>query len=124
MSEQAHQAAGHPPAEEDRVDSRVVLGVGAASLLVFLVASVLTVAWMKRQQAEWNPSYPVMAPEGGKRKVGMVEQQLFENANRFQAMRAEQQRRLQSYGWVDREKGLVHVPIDQAIDLTLRGERP
>lgn len=29
--------------------------------------------------------------------------------------RAEEEARLHSYGWVDRSKGIVHIPIDQAM---------
>jgi hypothetical protein len=122
MTDHAH--GGHPPAEADRVNTWKIAAVGLGSLLVFAVASAVTVGALQRQRAELNPAYPVMPSEGGKRKVGIVEQQLFENANRAEAMRRQQLRRLQSYGWVDREKGLVHVPIDEAMERTLRGERP
>jgi len=37
----------------------------------------------------------------------------------MQAMRAEQEAKLTSYGWVDRDKGLVHIPIDRAMAFTL-----
>lgn len=35
------------------------------------------------------------------------------------AMRAEQEGKLTSYGWIDREKGVVHVPIEKAMAFTL-----
>jgi hypothetical protein len=35
------------------------------------------------------------------------------------AMRAEQTAKLGSYGWVDREKGIVHIPVDKAMALAL-----
>ena len=37
----------------------------------------------------------------------------------MQVMRAEQEAKLTSYGWVDKDKGLVHVPIDRAMAFTL-----
>lgn len=37
----------------------------------------------------------------------------------MQAMRAEQEGKLNSYGWIDREKGVVHVPIEKAMAFTL-----
>jgi len=122
MTEHAH--SGHPPAEADRIDSWKIAAVGIGSLLVFLVASVVTVHWMYRQQAALNPAHPAMPAEAGQRKVGLVEQQLFENANHAEALRRRQLERLGSYGWVDREKGLVHIPIDRAMDLAAKGERP
>lgn len=32
-------------------------------------------------------------------------------------MRAEEDQILSSYGWIDRERGIVHVPINRAITL-------
>ncbi len=34
-------------------------------------------------------------------------------------IRAEEAEQLEGYGWVDRREGLVHVPIEQAIDMLL-----
>jgi hypothetical protein len=36
--------------------------------------------------------------------------------------RAEEEARLHSYGWIDRSKGIVHIPIDQAMkEVTQKG---
>jgi hypothetical protein len=40
------------------------------------------------------------------------------------AYRAEQQRRLENYGWVDREAGVVRVPIEEAMQAILRAGLP
>ena len=40
------------------------------------------------------------------------------------ALRAAEQKALTSYGWVDHEKGVVHIPIDQAMKLTLQRGLP
>jgi hypothetical protein len=119
-----HAQGGHPPAEADSINSWKIAAVGVASLLVFLVASVVTVGFMHRRQRELNPSHPMMPAQAGQRKIGLVEQQLFENANHAQARRVHELDRLRSYGWVDRQKGLVHVPIDRAMERALQGERP
>jgi hypothetical protein len=36
----------------------------------------------------------------------------------LQEMRAGEDRVLKHYGWVDKQHGIVHIPIDQAIELT------
>ncbi len=54
----------------------------------------------------------------------MWAQQLFEASVRAQQKREAQRRRLESYGWVDRARGLVHIPIDRAMDLALGGALP
>lgn len=41
-------------------------------------------------------------------------------------LRADADRRLASYGWVDRQAGIAHIPIDRAMDLLVeraRGEK-
>jgi len=122
MTEHAH--SGHPPAEPDRIRTWTIVAVGVGSLLLFLVASLVTVGWMGKARGEMNPGWPSFPAEAGKGKVGMLEQQLFESSNRAQVLRERQEQRLHSYGWVDKEKGTVHIPIERAVDLTLGGERP
>ncbi|HEX3772982.1 MAG TPA: hypothetical protein VHV51_00890 [Polyangiaceae bacterium] len=34
-----------------------------------------------------------------------------------------QKKRLSSYGWVDRNAGLAHIPIERAIELRAKGQR-
>jgi hypothetical protein len=54
----------------------------------------------------------------------MVEQRLFENSNMGFAWRARQRQRLESFGWVDKEKGIAHIPIDRAMERVEKGEHP
>jgi len=119
-----HAQGGHPPAEVDRVQSWTVVAVGVASLLLFFVASAITVTYMRREERALNPAHPMLPSEAGNRKIGMVEQQLFESADRARTLQSDKKARLGAYGWVDRPQGLVHVPVEQAMDRVQRGERP
>jgi hypothetical protein len=38
----------------------------------------------------------------------------------LQAFRAQEDAELQSYGWVNRTSGIVHIPIDRAMDLVVQ----
>ena len=89
MSEHAHAPGGHPPAEADRIHPGRILLVGMASLLIFAAASTVTVLYMRRAQAGLNPAFPVMPAAAGEAKIGLVEQQLFENADRATTLREE-----------------------------------
>jgi len=40
------------------------------------------------------------------------------------AMRAAEDRVLHSYGWVDPQKGIVHIPIEEAMKRTLANGLP
>jgi hypothetical protein len=115
----------HPPAEEDVLPSGKVYLVGVIALVVFVAGSVAAGMGMRAVQRQVNPDGPVRMPEeAGKPKIGMVEQRLFENANMGPVWREAALRRLESFGWVDREKGIVHIPIGQAMELVEKGVRP
>ena len=124
MSE--HNHAGAVRAEPDRFATPRVLAVGAAALLLFAVASWVTIKYgYDAVRAEALPDGPPAAPaEIGKNKIGIVEQRLFSLAVEPTEWRNQQRERLQSWGWVDRKAGIVHAPIDDAMARVARGERP
>jgi hypothetical protein len=45
-------------------------------------------------------------------------------AQDFQAFYATQQANLDSYGWVDQEKGVVHIPIEHAMEMLAEQNPP
>ena len=124
----AHAAAhgdAHPPAEEDKVPSRQIIAVGALSLVVFIVGSVAAGLGMQAMRHSVNPEGPAAMPAAaGTPKIGMVEQRLFEHSNMGVAWRERQQRRLATFGWVDKQKGIAHIPIDQAMEMVEKGAHP
>ena len=63
----------------------LIVAVGLASLLLFFVASAITVTYLRREVTSLNPAAPMLPAQAGQRKIGIVEQQLFENANRARA---------------------------------------
>jgi hypothetical protein len=122
--EQADHEPGHGRvrAEEDRVDSRTIVAVGLGSLVLFLLAGAAAVGYLRMRQGEHPPL--VIPPEIGQSKIGMIEQDQFDVAVRGEDDRARRRERLESYGWVDREKGIVHLPIERAMELVAQGVRP
>lgn len=116
---------GHPPAEEDVVPAGKIAMVGVVALVVFFLGSLAAGLGMIAMRRQVNPDGPAPLPaEAGQAKIGIVEQRLFEHANQGVAWRARAVRQLESTGWVDRQKGVVHIPIDQAMDLVVKGARP
>lgn len=123
--EHPHDASAHPPAEEDQIRSRAIVGVGVAALLLFFVASLAAIGAMKRQQARINPEGPAPLPaELGKSKIGIIEQRLFESSNQAEVVREVQRAKLESYGWVDRTRGIIRIPVEQGMQLVIAGKRP
>jgi len=52
-----------------------------------------------------------------------IEQGALTPAERYQRltdMRAKEAKQIDSYGWVDQQKGVVQLPIDRAIELTIQ----
>jgi len=124
MSE-SHSTTHLVRAEEDRISSGRIVAVGIASLLLFFLASLAATRMMERDRAALLPDGPPPPPsEVGQRKIGIVEQQPFAQTRTGPEWKAEQRRRLDGYGWVDRKEGLVRIPVDRAMDLVVQGERP
>src|SRR5262245_48060943 len=104
----AHSAAaeGH-----DDVDYGKVVGVGVASLAIFAV-SIWWAALILRGTTE-----TVEARTGKARtfdmtrtEIGIVDQAPFVNDTRLAKWRKERKDHLETYGWVDRGKGIVRIP--------------
>jgi hypothetical protein len=112
---------GQVRSEDDKVASFPIIAVGVASLVVFFLASWVTIGYLRAREAE-RPTPPT-PPEIGSSKIALVEQQLFELADRGERDRAARQQRLGGYGWVDRKAGVVHFPIERAMELSLQGVR-
>jgi hypothetical protein len=116
-------AGGQPTrSEEDQISTRTILLVGVGSLLVFFVAGAAAVTYLHARQAAHGPV--AMPSEAGKSKIGMVEQDFFDVSVRGTRDRARKRARLASYGWVDRNAGVVHLPIERAMELVAQGVRP
>lgn len=81
----------------------------AASVLVLLGASFGVLYWFFTWQApDRYYSAPRRFPEP---------QVLQDESLQLTTLRQEQQRRLQSFGWVDRDKQIIAIPIDRAMQL-------
>jgi hypothetical protein len=50
-------------------------------------------------------------------EVGIVNLRVFSLDQRAAQKRLQQMERLRSYGWVDREAGLAHIPVEEAMKM-------
>jgi hypothetical protein len=116
MSHTPNPEAPKPLLEEEQLPTGTITWVGLGSLALFAagiwVSNLMLTNETVRQQAMGMPSVPA---EIGKPEIGIVDQQLFELEHRDQDERSRQNARLGSYGWVDKEKKVVHVPIEEAM---------
>ncbi len=106
----------HPAQEPDRVEGRLIVVV-LAGVIVASTVGVLGARWIERGRGEGTRalSMPV--------EVNAIETRPFGDAAEGLEEHRAAEAWLSSYGWVDREAGLIHVPIDVAIDLYLARQR-
>ena len=108
MAERDERVLDNPETAYERADVRLMtIGVLAIVTFAFLVAIPLvlrgayhqTLADVDRRRAVTPPA-PVLQVDP---------------RSDLTAFRAEEDARLKSYGWVDRSKGVVHIPIARAM---------
>jgi len=113
----AHQESEHIGAG---ITLRITLWVTLFSVALCFAAIALLSArsrTLSRAQSEPEPVSP--APE-----VHNIRTELFTRPAAGELLNARQRSELRGYGWVDRERGIVSIPIDVAIDLeVLEGKR-
>jgi hypothetical protein len=103
--------------EPEAVATKRAVRVAILFLLVFAVATIWSVAIMNKGR-DLEPQADIPSPqEIGKPEIGMVNQRLFELQLDAKQQRDEQLGRLNSYGWVDRDKQIIHIPIERAMEL-------
>jgi hypothetical protein len=110
--------------EEDRPAWRKI--IVAASVALAIIAVLVIAAWASRglREAERRPGLDF--PEerlGPRRSVQEVQQDVFVDRGFGQLLDAQKRRDLSTYGWVDRDRRLVHIPVDQAMDLVVEENR-
>ena len=112
--------------EESDVNLGPILGFGAALIVVAIVIYVLV--WLlfgyftARESRQAAPEYPLAVAQENR----VPPEPRLQTAPRqdMADLRAKEDTVLQSYGWVDRNAGVVRIPIDQAMKLTLERGLP
>jgi hypothetical protein len=110
---------------DDEIDFKKVIAVGVVSLIVFALGTFWAVTILHRETARAHATTGVTRqPMIGQPEIGIVDQVLFSGDHRLADLRAERAARLTGYGWVDRSKGIAHIPIDKAMDEIAGGALP
>ena len=128
MSHEPSHSTEHLPPPEAQADEHIasfkIIAVGVISLIVFGAATVWSSRILDRTARTLSPAGPLpVGKEIGKPEIGIVDQTPFETTRGAEQYRRESLQRLNSYGWVDAQKGVIHVPIDKAIDQLLSQEQ-
>ncbi|MCI0571545.1 MAG: hypothetical protein L0Y66_12385 [Myxococcaceae bacterium] len=110
-----------PPPQREDVSARRVLAVLGAVLTLFALSVWATVPIL-RAGAPAEARESRVPGEVGHATVGRVNQEPFDLDTRAEELRERQRHQLSSYGWVDRDAGVIHVPIERAVELLLQQE--
>lgn len=118
--------AGHGGApasvNEDGVNMTKIIVVGVVSLVIFAISAVIAGIIVNADEVELGTRgiAPLPADITKKEEIGIVDYVLFDGDTRLAKWKAERKKTGESYGWVDRKKGLIHIPIEQAMKDVVR----
>jgi hypothetical protein len=108
---------GAPRFEKTDIEPRAVVRFGLALTLAVILASAFLVAFMRflgkhAAQLEPAPAPLAMVDPNRKPPAPRLQEQPFLDIDK---LNEEQRKQLEGYGWVDKEKGIVHIAIDEAM---------
>lgn len=120
-------AEGDLPQEPESMPYGKVAIVGVITLVIFAVGIVWSTAILNDTAKEMRPNATersgdipaaLYQPE-----IGIVNQRMFELDDRAEQKRDDQLKRLHSYGWVDAEKHVAHIPIERAMEMMVSEQK-
>ena len=108
-----------PEQESDHISGRGAFVVIVAGVVVLLAAVAVSAGLLRsvvRHLGTANPSRKTL-PALETHANGRLEQTLIESTASGWQRRAAQTRVLEHYAWIDRPRGVLHIPIERAMDL-------
>ncbi|HYJ46126.1 MAG TPA: hypothetical protein VEV81_05885 [Pyrinomonadaceae bacterium] len=127
MSEAAKAPAGNADVsfEKRDVHARAILWVGIAIIVsAVIIHSAVWVLFDLFNAREAHKGKPPATLVNTKRQPPPAPRLQTDAPADLQEMRARETAALESYGWVDRQKGVVHIPVERAIDLLVERGLP
>jgi hypothetical protein len=117
----------NPEVEHEQSDVNVRAIVSFAIGLVIVAAVLQLALYGMLRLMEWNAARndPARHPLATTQTQAPPEPRLQPDpVHDMERMRAAEEQRLHSYGWVDKEKGVAHIPIEQAMELVVKRGLP
>jgi hypothetical protein len=127
MSDHSHNDPhGHGHKSEDEIAYGKVIAVGVVSLAIFALSTVWAaqIFFHETKKVEETTGVVYRPERVEKQEIGIVDQVPFAVDKRLHKWKAEHAAKLNGYGWVDRSKGIAHVPIEQAMEAVAGGALP
>ena len=107
-----------PEGQQDpAIPAGKIIAIGLGALLLFTVSGYWSYTIYDRRSRELQPRGPDPIPrEIGQKEIGIVDQVPFDVYRTLQTYRKASKHRLETWGWVDRKQGIVHMPIERAME--------
>jgi len=125
--EPSHSVEHLPPPPEqakEGIDWFKVFTTAGAALLIFAIGTFVVYRYMQAREKSLQPEGPDPIPIVlGQPEIGIVDQVPFGVTRSLQGYKRESLERLSSWGWMDKEKGTVHMPIDRAMELVVQQQK-
>jgi hypothetical protein len=104
--------------EDDAVASRKVSAVMATGVVV-TVLSVAVAGWLLSATRAGLPWHEAASAPIAPRQIARIHQTPIERDRHGLDLRERQRRSLEEYRWLDRERGVVQIPIDRAMQIVV-----
>jgi hypothetical protein len=107
---------------DDGINLKKIILVGIISLVVFMLSAVVAWWMLVDDTAEFAKRGVAATPVGLNKlqEVGLVDLVHFDDDQRLERWKQAKAKAATSYGWVDRAKGIVHIPIEEAMKEVVR----
>jgi hypothetical protein len=112
--EQSHNGGGGY--EHKDADARIIVYSTLGLIVSLVVVCFIVVGIFKAMQDEMPRPAPISRVEDPNRLPPEPRLQPFP-ANQLGVLRQHEDDVLDSYGWVDQKAGVVHIPVDKAMDI-------
>ena len=121
MTEPMSNPGAVPPPlpEETPLPFGTIALVSLATLAFFAVCVYFADLIRQHHNEETAGNVAPLPAKAGQAEIGIVDQPMFELERRAEDERQARLQRLSSYGWVDRERALIHIPIERAMEQVL-----
>ena len=134
-----HHVGGHPSADQEYLETpagstyehtdanvwiivKFLIWLAVSAVIVHVGLGLMYTLLIDRALETGEPRYPLAAAQG-ERLPPTPRLQQFPRNDLYQ-FRQDEERLLQRYGWMNRNSGIVHIPIEDAMRLTVERGLP
>jgi hypothetical protein len=105
--------------EPERLPQRKLVAILVGGIAVVIASALVVKAWLPPR-----PTIETGGYSGPTERVGFIEQTLILAVHSEQDRQKRERDLLEHFAWVDKQRGIVAIPINRAMDIVVHGHRP